>query len=346
METVEGTKSPPGAELHEMPPRPGWPSGEPERRPTTPLADADRHLVAIGAEVAALREELTRLRKDAAERAELLTERETVVAELSGLLPALEAARLEALRRADDASAELTHSEARVAEYASRVIELQQQLDAIGQAGAAHHRTVEDLEARLAEESGQREESDRALAVARVVANAAEHATSEALERLASLSGAYERLLAEREEGNAREQRHAEETSAAMRAAESRLARESSRVEALERELETLEASLADRVVSLSKLEAELAEARSEHRAVSALGAVPHPPVEPTSSSHLRFVLGSGGYTVTPFDGAPPEPGERVEVDGNPFIVAKVAPSPLARDPRLCAYLLQDLPDT
>jgi hypothetical protein len=118
-------------------------------------------------------------------------------------------------------------------------------------------------------------------------------------------------------------------------------------VDVLERELETLEASLADRVVSLSQLEAELAEARSEHRAVTALGADrPDPPVEPTITSHLRFVLRSGGYTVTPCDGAPPEPGQRIEVDGEQFTVAKVGPSPMVGDQRSCAYLLLDVAGT
>ena len=113
---------------------------------------ADRHLRAIGAEVAALREELARLREEASERAELLVEREVVIAELSGLLPTLEDARVEALRQAENASAALVRTEARLSEQATRVTELQGRLATVEADTAARERLVADLEARLSHE--------------------------------------------------------------------------------------------------------------------------------------------------------------------------------------------------
>src|SRR4249919_1278672 len=100
----------------------------PEDDPATPmakLAEADRHLLAIGAEVATLREELARLRVEAGQRAELLAEREVVIAELSGLLPTLEEARVGAVRQAESASVALTRSEARLFEQTAHLAGLQ-----------------------------------------------------------------------------------------------------------------------------------------------------------------------------------------------------------------------------
>ena len=133
-----------------------------------------------------------------------------------------------------------------------------------------------------------------------------------------------------------RTQRQAEETSAAMRASESRLSREVSRVEALERELAN--ARGCARRSGRQPLPAGSRAGRGTERA-------PRRDRRPRPIAHIRpssrrarvtfrFVLRSGGYTVTPFDGEPPEPGQLVEIDGERFTVAKVGPSPLARDPR------------
>ncbi len=315
-----------------------------EHDPATPmakLAEADRHLLAIGAEVATLREELARLREEAGERAELLAEREVVIAELSRLLPTLEEARTDALRQAEDASAALTRSEARLSEQAGRFAELQRQLATVDANNAAHERVVAELEGRLAAERVKGDGSERALAGALARAQSAERSLGEARDRFEGLSGDHERLLAEREEERTVAERQAEVTSAAVRASESRLSREAKRVETLERELGTLEPALAERVVRLSELEAELAEARSEHEEVKAVGT--DPPMrsaELSSRGHLRFVLRVGGYTMTECDGEPPQPGQPIELDGQRFTVAKVGPSPLPRDLRPCAYLM------
>lgn len=56
---------------------------------------------------------------------------------------------------------------------------------------------------------------------------------------------------------------------------------------------------------------------------------------------HLLFVTKPSGYELVERDGNPPEPGSEIEVgeNGVRYTVAKVGPSPLPQDERLCAYL-------
>ena len=54
---------------------------------------------------------------------------------------------------------------------------------------------------------------------------------------------------------------------------------------------------------------------------------------------HLLFVWKPSGYELIQQDGEPPSVGALVEVDGNTLEVTKLAPSPLPRDRRVCAYL-------
>ena len=317
METVEGTELPLEAGREErVSLRP------PASDPTTPmakLAEADRHLLAIGAEVATLREELARLREEAGERAELLSEREMVIAELSGLLPTLEEARVSAVRQAEGASAALTRSEARLAEQAGRFAELERQLATVDATNAAHQQVVAELEARLEAERTKREGSERALVAAQAHTQSVERSLAEARSRLESLSGDHERLLAERAEERAQAQRQAD----------------------------TLEAALSRRVAGLSELEASLARVRSEHEEVKAVAPErPYLVKDSSSLTHLRFVLRAGGYTVTQSEGEPPEIGQLVELDGERFVVAKTGPSPFPYDRRPCAYLLVDVGPT
>ena len=57
------------------------------------------------------------------------------------------------------------------------------------------------------------------------------------------------------------------------------------------------------------------------------------------ADSYLVFVWTPSGYELHEEQGEPPQPGESVERDGKRWRVLKVAPSPLPRDDRLCAYL-------
>jgi hypothetical protein len=158
MDTIEGTGAP--LEPHGREGRSESSLPEPDsERATTPrerLAEADRHLLTIAAEVTALRDELARLREEANERAELLTEREVIIAELSGLLPTLEESRIDALRQAEEASAARGRAEALLAEQTARATELQAQLAAVEADAATREGLVADLEARVAEERARR----------------------------------------------------------------------------------------------------------------------------------------------------------------------------------------------
>jgi len=237
------------------------------------IADTDRHLRVIGAEVVGLRDELARLREEAEERTKALAEREVVVAELSGLLPTLEEARINALRRAETASVALTGAEARVSEYAGRIVGLKQQLAAVTAASATHERTVVELETRLAAEQAKRDGTERALGEALAWTRSAERSLSEARARLEAVSVDHEGLLLEGKEEHAVEQRP-EKTSTADRAPESHLSRETAHIDRLERERETLDVALARHLARLSDFEADLAHARREREAARAVAYV------------------------------------------------------------------------
>ena len=57
-------------------------------------------------------------------------------------------------------------------------------------------------------------------------------------------------------------------------------------------------------------------------------------------SGYLFFVWAPTGYTLVERTGEPPPPGTEVDDGERRYLVAKVAPSPLPGDRRLCAYLL------
>jgi hypothetical protein len=133
--------------------------GEPAA-PIVKLAEYDRHLSSIGAEVAALQEELVRLRADADQRAHLLAEREVVIAELSGLLPTLDEERVRARQQAEDASAALADADARLAAQTARVAQLERELEEVGTALGRRVRRLAELEGELAEARAAVEEED------------------------------------------------------------------------------------------------------------------------------------------------------------------------------------------
>jgi hypothetical protein len=72
----------------------------------------------------------------------------------------------------------------------------------------------------------------------------------------------------------------------------------------------------------------------------------PEPPehVDSTENSapcHVVFISSPRGYALVELDGPAPALGENIELPEQPgsFQVAKLGPSPLPRDPRICAYL-------
>lgn len=54
---------------------------------------------------------------------------------------------------------------------------------------------------------------------------------------------------------------------------------------------------------------------------------------------YLLFLWKPSGYELRERDGDPPAVGEEIEEDGTMLRVTKVAPSPLPRDDRRCAYV-------
>jgi hypothetical protein len=59
------------------------------------------------------------------------------------------------------------------------------------------------------------------------------------------------------------------------------------------------------------------------------------------AEGHLLFVWKTSGYELREEPGDAPRMGADVEQDGVPMRVIKVAPSPLPRDKRECAYLVR-----
>jgi hypothetical protein len=55
---------------------------------------------------------------------------------------------------------------------------------------------------------------------------------------------------------------------------------------------------------------------------------------------YLVFRWSTAGYTLEERPGDPPAAGEQVEDGDKRFRVAKMAPSPLPGDRRICVYLL------
>jgi hypothetical protein len=69
----------------------------------------------------------------------------------------------------------------------------------------------------------------------------------------------------------------------------------------------------------------------------------PKPGQRDQRNGHLLFISTSRGYVLVEQEGPPPPLNQGVEVPEQPgsFRVAKLAPSPLPNDPRICVYLEQ-----
>jgi hypothetical protein len=65
------------------------------------------------------------------------------------------------------------------------------------------------------------------------------------------------------------------------------------------------------------------------------------PEPEP-ETSHLLFVPSPDGYKLAESDGAAPELGARIELDGTPYLVSRRSGAPFPGDRRRCAYLVAE----
>ena len=299
--------------------------------PIEKLAECDRHLITIGTEVATLQEELARLREEAAGRDQLLVEREAVIAELSDLLPMLDAERVRARRHAESASVALRRADAILSEQAARVLTLEQETEVMRAQVVERERAYAEIDTRLAEANARVEEYAGALADAEARARAAEPAQ----QQLEALTAEREHLLATIRDEREHARLQAEEASASLSSAEARLAKESTRATALQRELMSFGSALAERVGRLAELEAELAEGGTRVERERSV------PVQ-VRTGHVCFVLVAGGYKLIDVDAAPARPGELVELEGKRFVAARIGRSPIPGDTRPCVYLLGD----
>jgi hypothetical protein len=93
----------------------------------------------------------------------------------------------------------------------------------------------------------------------------------------------------------------------------------------------------------IARLSAHAQEITEAEPALAAPPPAPAPephdrPEEP--SAHVLFKpAATGGYELLERDGRPPVEGETVEIDGRRFVAARLGPSPLPGDGRVCAYL-------
>lgn len=59
-----------------------------------------------------------------------------------------------------------------------------------------------------------------------------------------------------------------------------------------------------------------------------------------SEATYLLFVWTPNGYELREQQGELPEAGAEIEVGEQRLRVAKIAPSPLPGDPRVCAYVM------
>jgi hypothetical protein len=108
-----------------------------------------------------------------------------------------------------------------------------------------------------------------------------------------------------------------------------------------------LEAQLAEARVTLVARDARFAALEAQLEAMIAAQPDPAPEHEheqepEPETSHLLFVPGPGGYAIAESEGAAPDPGARIELDGAPYLVSRQSAAPFPGDRRRCAYLVAE----
>jgi len=131
------------------------------------------------------------------------------------------------------------------------------------------------------------------------------------------------------EQERARWQEQAGIASTALQGAEARLLAHDEQVATLEHELRTLRALVEERERRLDHVGEDGADRANSSREVPSCG-------------HLRLIASSDGYRLSVSDDPSPRQGDRIEVEGAWFVVARVGRSPLPGDGRPCALLLPE----
>jgi hypothetical protein len=126
------------------------------------------------------------------------------------------------------------------------------------------------------------------------------------------------------------------EREATLRAGEAELMRRRGELGAVELKraaVEQREQALAAREERVSAAEARLA----DHEVTSTSDERPG-----AAETRVRLALVPGpSYRLVEIEHAQVESGSRLEVDGEPYVVVRIGPSPLPGDRRRCAYLVQ-----
>jgi hypothetical protein len=86
-----------------------------------------------------------------------------------------------------------------------------------------------------------------------------------------------------------------------------------------------------------ARLQEEIERLRGEF---SQLKLVEAPETPQPASEHLLFVPTPARYVLVEREGAPPEPGSKLDLGEGVFVVSKVGGAPLPGEPRPCAFLL------
>jgi predicted nuclease with TOPRIM domain len=131
------------------------------------------------------------------------------------------------------------------------------------------------------------------------------------------------------EQERARWQEHAETASTALRGAEARLLAHDEQVATLEHELRTLRTLVEERERRRDDVGEGGPDRANSSRDVPNCG-------------HVRLIALSGGYRLSVSDEPSPRQGDRVEVEGAWFVVARAGRSPLPGDGRPCALLMPE----
>jgi DNA repair exonuclease SbcCD ATPase subunit len=128
--------------------------------------------------------------------------------------------------------------------------------------------------------------------------------------------------------------------------AESRLAQREQQAATVGRELHTLRATIQERERRLAQAEVELAAARdalsASEQALEQKRAEAEPLPEDPIPGHVLVVGQPAGYRLVVSDDPCPRVGDKVDVEGRPFVTARVGHSPLPGDKRPCAFLLPE----
>jgi hypothetical protein len=196
-------------------------------------------------------------------------------------------------------------------------------------------REIEEQAARLqATIEGLEQREEQAARLRATVEEELRRGSAELDERQAGLAALAEQLRVREERVRALEQ-EVEARRQELGAVELRRAAVERREEAAAEREEALEAAAADVRVRRRELDDE---ARELEEARARPAAPPAPQPEPGPSAHVLLVP-ADGYHLVARDGAPPEPGSQLELDGRAYRVARVGITGVPGDRRPCAFL-------